>query len=190
VRSWPGVGVGCVAFSPDGRLIAFFGNEHEKPMWTWRDRQLYFWDFQGTGQPRPLPLQPLGWVQNQTFTPDGRLITVEGQGNVTTLDATTGSVISSCMAEGVQSDFVDEVQASPDGTRLAIISPRSSEGGVAILDPKTGKLLYSLPVEANGYWLAWSPDSKRLAVSVGSGSISIWSLEAVNQVLAQLGLSP
>jgi WD40 repeat protein len=63
--------------------------------------------------------------------------------------------------------------------------------GVEIWDPKTGKWLYSLPEESGTvYWLAWSPDSRRLAVSRDNGDIAIWNLGEVEQILAKLGLTP
>ena len=50
-----------------------------------------------------------------------------------------------------------------------------------------GHLQMSLPKQD---WLAWSPDSRRLAVSRDNGNFAIWDLEIVNQVLSKLGLNP
>ena len=51
---------------------------------------------------------------------------------------------------------------SPDGSRLAVSS--ESERGVDIWDYKTGTRLYTLPDEPGTiYWLAWSPDSRRVS---------------------------
>jgi WD40 repeat protein len=63
--------------------------------------------------------------------------------------------------------------------------------GVNIWDAKTMSLLYSLP-DQNGtiYWVAWSPDSRRLAVSRSNGEIAIWNLKEIQQVLAKIGLNP
>ena len=56
-------------------------------------------------------------------------------------------------------------------------------------DLQTGRLLYSLPDEEGTlWWLAWSPDSQRLAVSRSNGDIAIWNLKEVERVLAKLGL--
>jgi hypothetical protein len=63
--------------------------------------------------------------------------------------------------------------------------------GVSVWDPKAGKRLYTLPPEAGAvYWLAWGPDSRRLAVARESGALAIWDLEVVNQILTQLALNP
>jgi len=51
--------------------------------------------------------------------------------------------------------------------------------------------LYSLP-DDNGsvWWLAWSADSGKLAVSRSNGEISVWKLPEIERVLAGLGLNP
>jgi WD40 repeat protein len=60
-----------------------------------------------------------------------------------------------------------------------------------IWDAKTGTRLYSLPEEpGTAYWLTWSPDSSRVAVSRDNGKIAIWDLDTISQILASLGLNP
>jgi WD40 repeat protein len=78
---------------------------------------------------------------------------------------------------------------SPDGSKLAISSP--SERGLDIWDSKTGVRRCSLPDEAGTiYWLAWSSDSRRVAIARHNGKIAICDLNTVSQILARLGLSP
>jgi WD40 repeat protein len=63
--------------------------------------------------------------------------------------------------------------------------------GVDLDDPATGKLLYTLPDEPGAiWWLAWSPDSQRLAVSRANGDISVWNLREVEAQLSRFGLEP
>jgi WD40 repeat protein len=63
--------------------------------------------------------------------------------------------------------------------------------GVELSDPATGKLLYTLPDEPGSiWWLAWSPDSQRLAVSRANGDIAIWNLKEVEAQLSLLELKP
>ena len=65
----------------------------------------------------------------------------------------------------------------------------SSGLAVDLWDPATGKLLYTLPEEPGSiWWLAWSPDSQRLAVTRANGDIAVWNLKEVEAQLAQLGL--
>ena len=40
-----------------------------------------------------------------------------------------------------------------------------------------------------GRWVAWSPDSQRLAVTHASGEIAIWNLREAERILAELHLS-
>jgi WD40 repeat protein len=76
---------------------------------------------------------------------------------------------------------------SPDGSKYA--RARASALGVDLWDLKTGRLLYSLPDQEGTLWrLAWSPDSRRLALARSNGDIPIWNLIEVERVLAKLGL--
>jgi WD40 repeat protein len=40
------------------------------------------------------------------------------------------------------------------------------------------------------WWLAWSPDGQRLAVSRATGDISIWNLKEIEAQLEPFGLKP
>jgi WD40 repeat protein len=85
--------------------------------------------------------------------------------------------------------YVANICPSPDGSQLANVSP--SGLGVDIYDPATCEYRYSLPEEATTiWWLAWSPDSRHVAVSRANGEISIWNLTEVESLLAGLGLKP
>jgi hypothetical protein len=56
-------------------------------------------------------------------------------------------------------------------------------------NPRTGTRLYSLPDEDGTiYWLAWSADSRRVAIARDNGNIAVWNLNTVDQILARLGL--
>jgi len=67
----------------------------------------------------------------------------------------------------------------------------SSDLGVDVWDCENGRLLYSLPGrEGIIYYFAWSPDSRRLAVSRSNGDIDIWNLGQIERILSELGLAP
>jgi WD40 repeat protein len=113
-------------------------------------------------------------------------------GELVTLDVATGNRISSFFAEDPQlAQGSMGFRLSPDGSKLAMSVSTPSGVGVSVWEPKAGKRLYTLPPGAGAlYWLAWSPDSRRLAIARESGSVAIWDLQKVEQILAQLELNP
>jgi WD40 repeat protein len=117
---------------------------------------------------------------------------------VVTLELITGKELSRFVTEELSPEefadakrmgYVPGICLSPDGTKLAV--SLVSRPGVEIWDPRTGRRLYSLP-DDNGsvWWLAWSADSDKLAVSRSNGDISVWKLPEIERVLAALGLKP
>jgi WD40 repeat protein len=93
------------------------------------------------------------------------------------------------MPEEAQTGGAWNLRVSPDGKKLAIANHTGRR--VNIHDVATGRRLYSLPDEPGViWWLAWHPDSRRLAVSRDHGDISIWKLDAVEAALAEVGLTP
>ena len=132
-------------------------------------------------------------VQTLAFLPkSGALAYVTQQREITLLDPHTHSVLRSfpTRAQGdTNRSTVVNLRASPDESRLAMASV--SGLGVDLWDPATGRLLYTLPEEPGSiWWLAWSPDSRRLAVSRDNGEIAIWNLQEVEAQLSQIGLAP
>jgi WD40 repeat protein len=78
---------------------------------------------------------------------------------------------------------------SPDGTKLAMSSRTAL--GVDLWDYENGRLLYSLPEQDGSiYYLAWSPDGRRLAVSRSNGDIDIWNIAEIERILTDLRLFP
>jgi WD40 repeat protein len=156
----------------------------------------YIWKFETEAPPRLVTSDIYHGVHPQTesFSADGRqLLVCASKRQVATLDVVTGTKISSFSTIDSQGDragtVVPSVCLSPDDSKVAVNSRTGL--GVDIWDPKTGRLLYSLP-DQNGtvYWLAWSPDSQRLAVSRSNGDIAIWNLKDIQQILTRIGLNP
>jgi len=173
-------GVYSFVFSPDNRHVAFYKDG------------LYLWDLDTNAPPQRVATDTKSSVQCATFTPDGRqLLTLNRSREVVTLDVANGNRVSSfptLQAKNAQA-FDYMISLCPDGSKLAISS--ESERGLDIWDSKTGTRLYSLPEEAGTvYWLAWSPDSRRVAIARDNGKIALWDLNTVSQILAKLGLNP
>lgn len=116
---------------------------------------------------------------------------MEPHGKIVALDIATGKATSTFPipeSEGPR-EMVYNFCLSPDGSKLAVDTP--SVQGVEIHDSRTGDLQYSLPDEPGTiYWLAWSPDSQRLAIARDNGNIAVWNLDTVGQTLTKLGLNP
>src|SRR5262249_43946868 len=75
---------------------------------------------------------------------------------------------------------------SPDG-RWFVSSPTGT--AAVIWDARTGKRLLTLPEESSGIWCySWSPDNKRVALSLTDGGVAVWDLALVRHRLAALGL--
>jgi serine/threonine protein kinase/WD40 repeat protein len=167
--------------SPDSRHVAFY-----------KDPALYLWDLEDGVPPRRIALEPKSSVQCATFTPDSRqLLMLNKSREVVTLDVATRNRVSSFPTlEGKNAQAFDYmINLSPDGSKLAISSP--SERSLDIWDPKTAARLYTLPEEAGTiYWLAWSADSRRVAIARDNGNIAIWDLNTIGQILDRLGLNP
>ena len=134
----------------------------------------------------------VNFVQTQCLLPKrGELAYVTRAREIAVLEAATGKVLRmfSTLEPGDPSWFVANLRASPDETRFALVT--RSGLGVEIRDVLTGQLLYVLPEETGSiWWLAWSPDSQRLAITRANGQIAVWNLRAVDAQLAKLGLQP
>jgi len=83
---------------------------------------------------------------------------------------------------------VGNFRISPDGTMVAVIN--GSGRGVNIVSIDTAEGLYALPDDGGSvWWLAWSPDSRRVAVSRSEGDISIWNLDAAAALAEAAGVA-
>jgi WD40 repeat protein len=167
-------------FSPDNRHLAFYNDG------------LYLWDLDKKAPAHRVATDIASSVQCATFTSDGRqLLTMNRSRGVVTFDVATGNRVASFPTSDAKSAqaFDYMMCLCPDGSKLAI--SLESERGVDIWDFKTGTRLYSLPDEPGTvYWLAWSQDSRRVAIARDNGKIAIWDLDTVDRILARLGLNP
>jgi Tol biopolymer transport system component len=116
----------------------------------------------GSADPQYIRVTFDGEVHWTTVTPDGRTVAYATLGSPSRLmvrDIATGSTI-----ELLRQKFIGVPKWSPDGSEIAVTAiPEEGRGGVAIV-PRLGGQVTRIP----GWYVAWAPDGKRLAVVGGS----------------------
>jgi WD40 repeat protein len=130
-------------------------------------------------------------IQIQGFLPrSGALFYVNREREIVIVDPTTRAIVRRfpTLSPGqMPSTYLGNVRVSPDESKLAMVSLTGL--GVDVWEVAAGRLLYSLPDHPGSiWWLAWSPDSRRVAVSRANGAIAIWDTSSVEAQLAELGL--
>jgi WD40 repeat protein len=171
-----------VAFSPDGKTLAFESHDHDILLWDVKTRQ---------------PIGRLSGhsdiVKSLAFNPDGSML-ASGSDDQTIIlwDMKTQQPIGKPLTGHL--DVLTSVAFSPDGNTLA---SGSYDKNVILWDVKTGQPLKKL----SGYTdkvrsVAFSPDGKILASGSDDGTIILWDVK--NDALpgksliepAKLGLNP
>ncbi len=163
--------VWSAVFSPDGKRIATASADGTAKIWdatTGKQLLSVQGSSYGIGSED-------GFVWYAAFSPDGKLLATAGGDDIARIwDATTGQELFDL--SGHQDD-VFHIEFSPDGNRLATVSP---DGTAKVWDALTGQELLTLDQgdSAVPYWVAFSPDSSRIAIAntapPSDGWASIW----------------
>jgi WD40 repeat protein len=150
----------CVAFSPDGRLLASAG----------QDGTVKLWDAATCQEVCPLPGHK-GIVSGVAFSLDGKLASAGQDQTVRLWDPATRRQLREFRGH---TGTIVAVAFSPDGRQLA------SGGGdrtVKVWDVATGRPVRNLEGHTN--WVggvAFSPDGKQLASGSGDHTVRLWDL--------------
>lgn len=104
-------------------------------------------------------------IENANFSPDGREITM-------TLVGTDIDIVGTAPGEGMSKSIINsnsiDIQPlfSPDSSRFAFVSLRSGSMQVFVYQDAEERLLLKNDENKEFFGMAWSPDSRQLAVSM------------------------
>jgi WD40 repeat protein len=169
-----------VAFSPDGKTLAFGGTgnavrlidlERQPPrQQTWNQRG------------------PEANVESLAFSPDGKLLAcAKANGSILLWDMAAGTELSPLASPD---NRVLRIAFSPDGTLLATAGHVNAVAVVRIWKVATGQLLFTSHEPAGAAWdVAFSPDGKALAAGLESGEVRLFDVASGWQVATLPGHS-
>jgi RNA polymerase sigma factor (sigma-70 family) len=163
-----------VAFTPDGKTLATFGQTGGGAAAVC---DVTLWDAETGALLRELPkadLQSSGLQPCLAFAPDGRTLAAAGQ-ELRLWDVRTGEVKP---APDLGPGKWWLVAFSPDGRYLAAGGERDKGPAIALWDVRSGKLTATLKGHTRRIWsLAFSPDGKTLAAGGEDGRINLWDFD-------------
>ncbi|HOW73790.1 MAG TPA: protein kinase [Phycisphaerae bacterium] len=165
----------AVAFSPNGRLLAFTGQDGQ------RHTVVKLWDVAG-GKEVSI-LSPEASVQTMAFSPDGRVLVAstvieserasdkQGSGVVRVWSLETCNPLRTIPFDTIDGWFEGPIAISPHGDILAV---GHADGHVHLVALTAGDKLLDIPAHSERVLaLAFSPDGKVLASGAGTSDCSI-----------------
>jgi len=170
--------ISTVAWSPDGKRIAFGTWDNTVQVWAARHRgdvsdQSAVYTYRGHAQV----------VKAVAWSPDGRRIASGSWDDTLQVwDATTGENALTCAGHAFQAEGL---AWSPDGSRIATAH---HDGTVLLWNVLNGSNIFTYRGHTDLAWaVAWSPEGKRIASASHDGTVQVWDALSGSNVFAYRG---
>jgi WD40 repeat protein/serine/threonine protein kinase len=172
--------VDCVAFSPDGKLLAAACQAMSDLVWE----PVRVWE-RATGR----EVARLAAGTRARFSPDGRLLATTWGRTVALWDVATWKNVAELRAgrfgERAFNTFLFSLAFSPDGMTVAA---SDFEGTLCLWDLATKRQVADRRIHAVPFAsLAWTPDGRRLVTSGGDGVVRLWDVSFLQKLAALAG---
>ncbi len=137
------------------------------------DRTVKFWDWHSRTCHHTLRMR--GVVRAMAVTADATRVAVAGGARVSSYRLTGHGVAGEPVLYRGHTKWVECVEFSPDGTRLA---SASTDGTLRLWDVASGELVRTFALKLGGlHWVAFAPDGLTLAFSSLKGDIGLLDLD-------------
>jgi WD40 repeat protein len=160
--------VHSVAFTPDGRILAF-GN---------RDGSVALWDLSDLARPRWIgeALEGFEMAFTMALSPDGHTLAIDAGTTVELWDLTDPAHPRRIAQPPTSNTDVLSVAFSPDGHTLAIGAGTTVELWDLTEPARPRRIAQPLPSNTDVLSVAFSPDGRTVAASTNDAAVTLWDV--------------